>query len=148
MRASNQHPKGHGALARVVVPGRPRPGMPIGGADGRKRSWTARRPSADLPFGGVQPRPRGTRATGTPRAPPRAPAAGFSADGEGGESKGPRDLQVERRGAPVARAREGPQAAWRPSAKNSVGRPAREAEFVPPQGEIYLPAQPTLGGEV
>lgn len=56
-------------------------------------------------------------------------------------------LQVERRLSPGARAREGPQAVWPPRAKNSVGRPARKAEFVPPQGEIYLPAQPTSVGE-
>ena len=44
--------KGHEALARGVVPGRPRPGMVTGGAGARRRSSTARRPNADLSPGG------------------------------------------------------------------------------------------------
>jgi hypothetical protein len=74
--AEAQHPEGHGALSRGVLPDRPRSGMPSGGARIRWRSSTARRPNADLILGERQFHgPDRGRATGYRRAPTRAPAA-------------------------------------------------------------------------
>jgi hypothetical protein len=107
--AEAQHPKGHGALSRGVLLDRPRSGMPSGGAGDTGQSSTARRPNADLSPGERQLHgPEALGQLGTDRHRP-GPTLPLAADREGGESKGTRNLQVERRLSLVARAREGPQ---------------------------------------
>jgi len=122
------------------------PGIALGEPrTGSNPARSARRPSAGPFVGAYSP---GHEALGQPACAgrrPRAPAAGFTADGLVGESTGPRHQRVERWREPVARARSGPQAVWPPRAKNSVGRPAREAEFAPQQREFFSLRSPRRG---
>ena len=92
--AEAQHPEGHGALSRGVVPGRPRPGMPSGGAGDRGQSPTARRPNADLSPGERQL--HGPEALGQPATDRHRPGPPLPACRQMGREVSPRDRETAR----------------------------------------------------